>query len=394
MTLFDALTLFALIEIGLLCAVLLRGRGRRGGAGARLALLLLAIAASLPANTRSLGDAGPLGALRAPSAAAILAIGPALLAYVRAAMGRPFALRPVHWAPLAAGLGLALALVAGLGIPPVVLSLAAGARLLHALAYIAGSLALLGRPGATAPGVAGQGDLRRLRAILAGFLAAFLALVAAGSASLAAGEAGLAAAGEAAAVAAVFLFVAALTLDWLRRAGPPDAGPAGGKYAGSGLGAGESAEAYARARAAMEGRELYLDGGLSLASLAAAIGLPEYRMSQVINQNAGLGFPDFVNSFRVERAKRLMAGAGAGDKLLAIALDAGFNSKSAFNAAFRKACGTSPSAYRAALRTGRSAEDRGDPLRGADEVEGGVDDQRGPGAPRPLRDPGQGDGAR
>jgi AraC-like DNA-binding protein len=53
-----------------------------------------------------------------------------------------------------------------------------------------------------------------------------------------------------------------------------------------------------------------------------------------------------VNRYRVEEMKRLMADPEKRKlTLLALALEAGFNSKAAFNNAFRKQAGTTPSRY-------------------------------------------------
>ncbi|MEW8398601.1 MAG: helix-turn-helix domain-containing protein, partial [Candidatus Thiodiazotropha sp.] len=72
-------------------------------------------------------------------------------------------------------------------------------------------------------------------------------------------------------------------------------------------------------------------------------------LSQVINERAGQHFFDFVNRYRVEEAKLALAGSTGRGNILAIALDAGFNSKSAFYTAFKRHTGQTPTQYR---RTG------------------------------------------
>ena len=57
-----------------------------------------------------------------------------------------------------------------------------------------------------------------------------------------------------------------------------------------------------------------------------------------------------MNGYRVAEFKRLIALPDSEQfTILALAFDAGFNSKATFNAAFRKAAGTTPSAYKKAL---------------------------------------------
>ena len=53
----------------------------------------------------------------------------------------------------------------------------------------------------------------------------------------------------------------------------------------------------------------------------------------------------FINEYRIAKAKQLLI-QDKDTKVLAIALDVGFKSKSTFNAAFLKVTGTRPSEYR------------------------------------------------
>jgi AraC-like DNA-binding protein len=53
----------------------------------------------------------------------------------------------------------------------------------------------------------------------------------------------------------------------------------------------------------------------------------------------------FVNEYRIAKAKELLI-QDKDAKVLGIALDVGFKSKSTFNAAFLKVTGTRPSEYR------------------------------------------------
>ncbi|MEW8333619.1 MAG: helix-turn-helix domain-containing protein [Candidatus Thiodiazotropha sp.] len=93
----------------------------------------------------------------------------------------------------------------------------------------------------------------------------------------------------------------------------------------------------------------YLDSRLNLAQLAAQLRISSNYLSQVINERAGQHFFDFVNRYRVEEAKLALAGSTGRGNILAIALDAGFNSKSAFYTAFKRHTGQTPTQYR---RTG------------------------------------------
>ncbi len=97
----------------------------------------------------------------------------------------------------------------------------------------------------------------------------------------------------------------------------------------------------------MERQNLFRDCNLNLSKLAKAIAVSPHHLSQILNERLGQNFFDFVNYHRIEAAKRLLRDPDkAGSTILAIAYDVGFNSKSSFNAAFRRMTGMTPSAFR------------------------------------------------
>ena len=125
------------------------------------------------------------------------------------------------------------------------------------------------------------------------------------------------------------------------------------KYKSSGLSSDRTREYGLLLEKAMEQERLYLDPDLTLAKLAEAATIPAKPLSQVINERFGMNFNDYVNRLRVEEAKRLLLDPAAGDfKLLRVAFASGFNSKSVFNAAFKKHTGLSPSEFRRLLGNG------------------------------------------
>jgi ligand-binding sensor domain-containing protein/AraC-like DNA-binding protein len=126
-----------------------------------------------------------------------------------------------------------------------------------------------------------------------------------------------------------------------------------GKYRSSGLSEEKTQEYLQRLVQVMERDKPYLDPELNLGKLAGAAAIPAKHLSQVINERYGLNFNDFVNRFRVEEAKRRLLEPAARDfKLLRIAFESGFNSKSVFNGAFRRHAGLSPSEFRRLLGGG------------------------------------------
>jgi AraC-like DNA-binding protein len=123
-------------------------------------------------------------------------------------------------------------------------------------------------------------------------------------------------------------------------------GSARGKYGKSPLSREKSEAVLAKADEFMRASRPYLDPELSLPVLAASLCVPRNELSRAINETGGSSFYDYVNRFRIEEFKRLAAETSKRSwKILSLALEAGFNSKPAFNAAFKRLEGTTPSSW-------------------------------------------------
>lgn len=97
----------------------------------------------------------------------------------------------------------------------------------------------------------------------------------------------------------------------------------------------------------MEAERPYLNPTVSINQIAEALDiLPKY-LSQIINEQLGKNFFDFINSYRIEEAKKMLR-ENKQQRLtvLEILYEVGFNSKSSFNTAFKKATGQTPSQFR------------------------------------------------
>lgn len=100
-------------------------------------------------------------------------------------------------------------------------------------------------------------------------------------------------------------------------------------------------------RKLFEEEKLFQDPDLNLAVLAERLDLSTHRVSQLINKKFGKTFAELVNEYRVnEFLRRLNAPEFQSHSVLAIALDVGFRSKSAFNSAFKRITGKTPSDFR------------------------------------------------
>ncbi|WP_324676645.1 helix-turn-helix domain-containing protein [Hymenobacter sp. GOD-10R] len=127
----------------------------------------------------------------------------------------------------------------------------------------------------------------------------------------------------------------------------PEAATPRKKYEKTALSPEASGAILGRLRTLMADTNAYRNPDLSLAELAAQLHLPPHHLSQVINEQCQQNFFDFVNTYRIDDVKRqLQSPETAHLKLEEIGFTAGFNSKSAFNAAFKKHTLTTPSEFR------------------------------------------------
>jgi AraC-like DNA-binding protein len=97
----------------------------------------------------------------------------------------------------------------------------------------------------------------------------------------------------------------------------------------------------------IENNKPYLEGNITLSGLAQEVGCSANHLSQVINSVFAQTFFDFINSYRIKEAKQLLLSEASTDMtILSVALESGFNSKSAFYTAFKKEVGMTPTAYK------------------------------------------------
>ncbi|MFT5915214.1 MAG: AraC-like DNA-binding protein [Flammeovirgaceae bacterium] len=93
--------------------------------------------------------------------------------------------------------------------------------------------------------------------------------------------------------------------------------------------------------------EFFLNSNLTIKDFSEKIDLPEKEISMLINQHLGKHFFDFVNSYRIEKAKELLQNpANTKTTVLEILYEVGFNSKSSFNTAFKKHTDKTPTQFR------------------------------------------------
>lgn len=89
----------------------------------------------------------------------------------------------------------------------------------------------------------------------------------------------------------------------------------------------------------------YRDNALTLPKLAELLGISKYQLSQLLNQDMQTTFVKFIQEYRVDAAKHLLK-TQPNRTILSIAFEVGFNSQSAFQAAFKTCTSMTPSEYR------------------------------------------------
>jgi len=97
----------------------------------------------------------------------------------------------------------------------------------------------------------------------------------------------------------------------------------------------------------MQSRQPYFEPELTLDKLANMVGVKPKTLSLVINELLQQNFFEFVNSYRIEEAKRLLTNPA--DKkitVMEVMYQVGFNSKSSFNTLFKKATGLTPGDFK------------------------------------------------
>ena len=96
----------------------------------------------------------------------------------------------------------------------------------------------------------------------------------------------------------------------------------------------------------MTDKKIYKNPYLTLFDLSSELNITAKDVSHTINKGFGMNFNDFINTYRIkEIIEGLQSGKASALTLLSIAMEAGFNSKSTFNRAFKKNTQLTPKEY-------------------------------------------------
>ncbi|WP_298536364.1 helix-turn-helix domain-containing protein [uncultured Algibacter sp.] len=118
------------------------------------------------------------------------------------------------------------------------------------------------------------------------------------------------------------------------------------RYENSNLDTKNSAALFKKIKHVFEKEHLFLEPTVSLNTLSEKLSKNSKEISQSINENAQQNFREFVNNYRIEKAKtQLLDIEHKHKKMATVAYDSGFGTVTAFNVAFKKKTGLTPSAY-------------------------------------------------
>lgn len=99
--------------------------------------------------------------------------------------------------------------------------------------------------------------------------------------------------------------------------------------------------------------QLYLNPDITLQDFAEQLGINARYLSYTINTGFGKTFFELINEFRIKHAQQLLLDEESGRRtVLEVMYESGFNSKSAFNTAFKKYTGLTPSDFKQTRKAG------------------------------------------
>ncbi|MEW7289362.1 helix-turn-helix domain-containing protein [Aquimarina sp. 2304DJ70-9] len=119
------------------------------------------------------------------------------------------------------------------------------------------------------------------------------------------------------------------------------------KYSNSSINRKVSKKLIEELKSLFEAEAMYLENSISLNSVAERLSVKPRELSQVINENEQKNFSEFVNHYRIKRAKQLLIDPNYDlEKIATVAYDSGFGNVTSFNLAFKFETQITPSQYR------------------------------------------------
>lgn len=119
------------------------------------------------------------------------------------------------------------------------------------------------------------------------------------------------------------------------------------KYQGQTIDTKTSAELSSSIAELFKSEEIYLQPNLSLQQVAKKLTITPRTLSRVINENNDMNFSEYVNFYRIEKAKTLLQDPNyKNEKMITVAFDSGFGNVTSFNIAFKAFTKQTPSQFK------------------------------------------------
>ena len=125
----------------------------------------------------------------------------------------------------------------------------------------------------------------------------------------------------------------------------------GGRYSGSSLNKESQQELFGRLERLMQNDQVYKNSLFTREKMAELLGTNRTYLSQTINEQTGLTFTHYMNKYRIEEARRILADPQDDTPIKAIAADLGFSSVTTFYTLFKAVVQMSPDQYRKHARS-------------------------------------------
>ena len=105
-------------------------------------------------------------------------------------------------------------------------------------------------------------------------------------------------------------------------------------------------EICGKVKAFIEQKKAYLDPELNMDILSTAIKIPKYQITEALNTETGNNFFRYINAYRVEGVKKMLADPKNKYSVEAVGYECGFASKSSFYNVFKSFTGMTPFEFR------------------------------------------------
>ena len=125
----------------------------------------------------------------------------------------------------------------------------------------------------------------------------------------------------------------------------------GGRYSGSSLNKDSQQELFGRLESLIQNDQVYKNSLFTREKMAELLGTNRTYLSQTINEQTGLTFTHYMNKYRIEEARRILADPQDDTPIKAIAADLGFSSVTTFYTLFKAVVQMSPDQYRKHARS-------------------------------------------